>query len=153
MKRLATRVVALSLTFGLGVAVTHIFHRRYIQFESTAVGSIVMEPDGYGGFTAYRSYDGVHLTFAHARFASREAAVEGFRRSLKAGARVVKREPLYDRDGVNIVGERAVAIFPPDEYSRSEWASVICLDGGRLYQISSLSLRHALAFDRAGRRY
>ena len=153
MKRLASRVAALLLAFGLGVAVTHIFHRFYIQFESTAVGSIVMEPDGYGGFTAYRSYDGVHLTFAHARFASHEAAVEGFRRSLKDAARVAEREPLYDRDGVNIVGERVVAIFPPNEYSRSEWASVICLDGEQLYEISSPSLRHALAFDKAGRRY
>ena len=153
MKRLAIRVAALFLTFAVGVVVTHIFHRCYIQFESTALGSIMMEPDGYGGFTAYRSYDGVNLTFAHARFPSHEAAAEGFRRSLKDAVRVVERELLYDRKGENVVGERVVAIFPPNEYAQSEWASVICLDGEQLYQISSLSLRHALAFDRANRRY
>ena len=153
MKRLVIRAAALLLTFGLGVVVTHAFHRCYIQFEYTAVGSIMMEPDGYGGFTAYRSYDGVNLRFAHARFASQDAAAESFRRSLKDAARVVKREPLYDRKGEKVVGERVVAIFPPNEYVRSEWASVICLNGEQLYEISSLSLRHALSFDRANRRY
>ncbi len=153
MKRLAIRVAFLLLTFAFGAAVTHIYHKFYIQFETTALGSIVMEPDGYGGFTAYRSYDGAHLTFAHARFPSREAAAEGFRRSLRDAVRVVERGPLYDREAENVVGERVVAIFPPNEYAQSEWASVICLDGEQLYQISSLSLRHALAFDRANRRY
>jgi hypothetical protein len=153
MARLAIRVAALFLTFALGVALAYVSHRCYIQFESTAVGSITMEPDGLGGFTAFRSYDGVHLTFAHARFSSREAAAEGLRRSLRGAVRVVERGPLYDREGENVVGERVVAIFPPNGYAQSEWASVNCLDGEQLYQISSLSLRHALAFDKTYRRY
>jgi hypothetical protein len=66
---------------------------------------------------------------------------------------VVEREPLYDSRGETVVSERVVAIFPPNEYARSGWASVICLDGEQLYQISSLSLRHALALDKANPLY
>ena len=120
MKRLIIRATILFLTFACGAAVTHVYHKLYIQFESTAMGSIIIEPDGYGGVTAFRSYDGVDLTFAHARFPSREAAAEGFRRSLKDAVRVVEQEPLYDHEGGHIVGERVVAIFPPNEYTRSE---------------------------------
>src|ERR671926_1918014 len=121
MRRLTIRITAFFLTLALGVGVTSVFHRCFLQFESTAVGSLGMEPDGYGGYTAFRSYDGVQLNYAHARFSSREAAVEGFRRKLGDPIRVVEREPLYDPRGENVVGERVVAIFPPNEYVRSEW--------------------------------
>ena len=153
MKRLLSQVAILFLTFAVGIAVTYLFHKIYIQFECTAMGSIVVEPDGYGGFTAYKSYDGVKLGFSRARFPSREAAAEAFQRNLRNVVRVIEQEPLYDRKRENIVGERVVAIFPPNEYVQSEWASMISLDDMKLYQISSPSLRHALAFDKDNRRY
>jgi hypothetical protein len=153
MKRLLFRLGVLLLTFGVGITATYLFHKAYIQFKWTAMGSKVMEPDGYGGFSGYESYDGVRLGFSQLRFPSHEAAAEAFHRNLRDAVRVIEREPLYDRKRENIVGERVVAIFPPNEYVQSEWASVLCLDDSQLYQISSSSLRHALAFDKAHRRY
>jgi hypothetical protein len=153
MKRLLFRVSVLFLTLAIGIVATYLFHKSYIQFECTAMGSLVVEPEGYGGVTAYKSYDGVKLGFSQVGFPSREAAAEAFQRTLKDAVRVIEREPLYDRTRENIVGERVVAIFPPNEYVESEWASVISLDDMKLYQISSPSLRHALAFDKDNRRY
>jgi hypothetical protein len=153
MKRVGIRIGILLLTFVIGATVTHVFHKLYIQFERTAMGSFVIEPNGYGGFTAYESYDGVKLSFSQARFLTHESAKEAFQNILKDAIRIVEREPLYDRKGENIVGERVVAIFPPNEYVETEWASVMCLDETKLYRISSPSLRHALAFDKANRSY
>lgn len=150
MKLVAVRIVSALLTFTLGVAAVQIASHH---FYSTAVGSLKMGPDGYGGFTALKSYDGTRVFFAHARFPSHEAAAETFRSKLRDAVRVVEREPLYDRAGVNIVGERVVAILPPNEYVRSEWAAVMCLDGAQLIEISSPSLGHALALDKAYRLY
>ena len=153
MKRLLFRVSVLFLTLAIGVAATYLFHKFYIQFECTAMGSLVVEPGGYGGFTAYKSHDGVSLSFSQVRFPSREAAAEAYQRTLRDAVRVIEREPFYDRTRENIVGERVAAIFPPNEYVESEWVSVICLDNMKLYQISSPSLRHALALDKGNRRY
>ena len=150
MKRFAMRIASALLTFTLGVAATQVLSHH---FYSTAVGSLQMGPDGYGGYTAFKSYDGASVFFAHARFPSHEAAAETFRLKLRDVVRVVEWEPLYDRRGENIVGERVVAIFPPNEYAQAEWASVICLDEDQIYEISSLSLKHALTFDKANRLY
>jgi hypothetical protein len=153
VKHLAIRIAAFFLAFTFAVVVTHVFHQVFIQFKITAMGSMMIEPDGYGGSTAYESYDGVKLCFSEARFPSNEAAEEAFNNILKDAERIIEREPLFDRDGRNVVGERVVAMFPPNDYSKTKWAEVICLDGRNLYQISSPSLRHVLFFDKENRIY
>jgi hypothetical protein len=75
MKRFAIRIAAAFLTFTFGLSATQILSTH---FYSTAVGSLQMGPDGWGGFTALRSYDGTSVFFAHARFPSHEAAVATF---------------------------------------------------------------------------
>jgi hypothetical protein len=76
-----------------------------------------------------------------------------FQNALGEATMIVERQPLYDRQGKNIVGERVVAVFPPNEFVKTEVVSVISLDDTKLYEIYSTSLRHALAFDKAHRRY
>lgn len=151
--RLLFRVGALSLTFMVGSAATYLSHRIHIQFRCTALAHIIVEPDGYGESIAFESYDGVKLWASQAGFPSREAAAAAFQRSLIDAVKVIEREPLYDRERGKVVGERVVAILPPNERVQSEWASVIYLDDRKLYQISSLSLRHALAYDRGNPHY
>ncbi len=153
MKRFAIRIAALLLTFFIGTSVAYFFHKLCIQFDAFAVGQVIIKPDGYGGFTSYKSYDGVNLNFLHFDFPSHEAANEAFQNTLSEAIKIIEREPLYDRKRENIVGERVVAIFPPSDYLQTEWASVICLDDTKLYRISSPSLRHALVFDKTARRY
>lgn len=153
MRRFAARIAALSLAFLVGAAATYVFHKYYIRFETFAVGSCRIGPDGYGGFTSYKSYDGVKLSFERVMFPSHESAASAYQNILKDAAQVVEREPLYGRGGGGVVGERVLAIFPPNEYMHSVWASVVCLDGDRLYRISSPSLRHVRAFDKAARNY
>jgi hypothetical protein len=152
MRRLSFRVAVLFLAFVAGIASARLFHKLYIQFECTAIGEIIVEPGGSGGFSAFKSYDGVELGFWQAGFPSREAAAAAFQRSLAGAVKVVEREPLYDSKRENVVGERVVAIFPPNERVQSEWVSVTYLDDKMLYQIMSVSLRHALAFDKGNHR-
>ncbi|MCM3904318.1 MAG: hypothetical protein ND866_21700 [Pyrinomonadaceae bacterium] len=53
--------------------------------------------------------------------------------------------------GTVVVGERVLAMFPAD--NGREWPLMICLDGTKLYEISSTSVRHILLFEKARRRY
>lgn len=153
MKRFSVSFVVLLMAFVVGATSTYLFHKAYIQFEVTAMGSLLVKPEGLGGFTAYKSFDGVNLVFHSVDFPSNEAAITSFQRILGESVSVINREPLYNPEGNTIVGERVVAMFPPNEAAKTEQASMICLDGTSIYRISSSSLRHILVFDKEHRRF
>src|SRR5688572_14171913 len=115
------------------------------------MGSMVFPPDGRGGFTSYRSRDGVDLVFEQYAFPSPEAASAAFQTMLRHSERTVEREVLYDREGKLVTGERVIIMLRAD--SGVGGVAVISLDGTRIYQIASTSIRHALSFERANRRY
>ncbi len=153
MKRYTVRFAVLFMAFAIGISATYIFHKLYLQFEPAFIASIRVKPEGYGGCTAYKSLDGVNLSFIYVNFPSHEAADQAFQNELRGAARIIERVPLYDRKEQAIVGERVVVMFTSDDAAKREWASVISFDNTKLYQISSPSLRHVLAFDKAHRLY
>ncbi len=51
------------------------------------------------------------------------------------------------------MGERVVAVLPPNEIARTERAAVVWLNDRSLGYIHSPSLRHVLAFEKVRGRY
>ena len=153
MKRISFYITVLFLTFVLGVAVTNIYFIWDVQFTVKGVGSIGMCEDGIGGFTAIESYDGEKLNFFRARFSSEQMAQECFQFKLKHTLRVIEREPLYDEAGEKVVGERVVALLSLTETDTAEPATIISLDGNKIFEIASTSLRHALIYDKQARAF
>src|SRR5688572_6273128 len=111
VKRYVMGIAVCAVTFLIGTAATQISYRVYPRFEQLAVGGIVCPPDGRGGFSSYGSYDGEYLFCEHCDFPSRGGATTSFKASLQETERIIRREPLYDRAGTSIVGERVVAII------------------------------------------
>ena len=151
MKKVVIGLVALTLTVALGTGATYVFNRVFVRFESVAVGSIVMPPDGRGGFTSYKASDGVNLNFDRLEFPSTDQARDAFQKVLSRSTKILQREVLHDQEGKAIVGERVVAMFPADH--GREWPMVVCVDRAKLYEISSTSLKHIALFEKAHRRY
>ena len=151
MKKLPRGIAILLLTFLVGLSSTYIFDRLYVRFEEVAVGSIVLPPDGRGRRSFYKASDGVNLSFDHLAFTSAAAARAAYEQVLSRSRKIIEREPLYNREGKLLVGERVVVIFSSED--GSDCPLLICLDGQTLYEISSTSLRHILLFDKTHRLY
>ena len=140
MKHLRGLVVAV-LAFVIGVAVTPI---RF-QAESLACGRII---DGGGGFsaTSYTSSYAVPLSFAHFDYSSPEKANAAFDEYVREAVRVIETTPNPNKLGV-VVGRRAVTIWYNPETNKSI-ASVFWTSGSTLHSIGSLSLLHAIEFEK-----
>ena len=151
MKGFLLRAGAFVVGLLLASGENSLFNRVYLRFDNVAMGSMVFPPDGHGGFTSYRSRDGVDLIFEHFDFPSHEGANAAFQNMLRRGERTVEREVLYDREGRLVTGERVVITFRAE--SGVDAAAVISLDDTNVYEIASTSLRHALSFERAHRRF
>lgn len=148
---IAIRVAALSITCLIGCAATYVFNRVYVRFEKVAMGSIRMESGGRGSVSSYLASDGVNLSFGQVDFPSAEEATKAFEQGLKVSNKIISREFVRDRDGKSVVGERMFALFPAED--GREWPMMVCLDGTKLYEISSTSVRHILIFEKRHRRY
>ena len=70
---------------------------------------------------------------------------------LRCAERTVEREVLYDREGKSVTGERVVITFRTERGVNA--VAVISLDDTNVYEIASTSLRYALFFERARRRF
>jgi len=144
------------LALFFSTATTFIWNDQYWSFGVGSFGKCVGANEGFsggGGFSSYVFYDGMKLAFSRARFESAEAAERCFQSELQKAGRIVEQEILFDEAHEKVVGERVVAIFPPNEYSETEWASVMSLDGDRIFEITSPSLRRALNFEKERRKY
>ena len=150
VKSIAIRCAALTITCLIGCVATYVFNRVYVRFEKVGMGSIRMDC-GRGGISAYRASDGVYLVFDQLKFPSVEDATKAFEKVLGGSNKIISREFVRDRDGKTVVGERVFALFPADD--GREWPMMVCLDGTRIYQISSTSLRHIFIFEKKRRRY
>ena len=151
VKSIGIRVAALTVACLIGVIATYAFNRVYVRFERVAMGSTVMEPNGRGGVSSYQASDGVNLSFEHLDFPSAEDAARAFEKVISASDTIISREFVRDREGQRIVGERVLALFPA--HDGKKWPMLVCLDGTRLYEMSSTSLRHLLIFEKQQRRY
>ena len=151
LRSIAIGFAGLSITSIIGVATTYVLNRIYVRFEEVGMGSIRMEPDGRGGVSAYLTSDGVNLVASTLRFQSTEDATKAFEKIIGDSKKITSREFVHDRDGKSVVGERVVGLFPADD--GRAWPMMVCLDGNKLYQVSSTSLRHILIFEKSHRRY
>ncbi len=152
MKRFAFYIAVLLLTFGFSTAITKIYFVWNIEFWEFGRGSFATCGDfdsgfkGGGGFVSYQSYDGIKLAFSRAGFDTPKIARSCFQSELQKATKIVERETLNDE-----AGERIVAVFPPNEYVKTEWARIMILDEDRIFEITSSSLRHALIFEKQRR--
>lgn len=159
MKRFAFYIFYITvflLAMVFSIAATFIWNDQYWGFAVGSFGKCVNAEEGFsggGGFSSYVYYDGMKLSFSRARFESAEAAEQCFQFELQQASRIVERETLFDEAHEKIVGERVVAIFPPNEYTKTEWVNVISLDGDRIFEIASPSLRRTLKFEKEIRKY
>lgn len=151
MNPLLLRFGAFLATFVFAFATNSVINRINPRFENVAIGSMRIPPGGRGGFSSFRSRDGVDLIFEHFDFPSHEAANVAFQNMLRGAERTLEREVLYAREGKLVTGERVVITFRAE--SGVDAAAVISLDDTKLYEIASTSLRHALSFERAHRRF
>lgn len=140
----------------LSTAATFVWNDKYWGNGVGSLGMCVNAGEGLaglGGFSSYMFYDGTTLSFAETSFESAEAAEQCFQSQLEFASTILEREVLVDKAHEHIVGERVVVIFPADEYSQKEWASVISVDGSTIFEITSHSLRRSLNFEKKNRVY
>ena len=159
MKRFAFYIfyiAVFSLAIVFSTAATFIWNDQYWGFAVGSFGKCIDAGEGFsggGGFSSYVFYDGMKLDSSRASFESDEAAERCFRSELKQASKIVERELLFDEAHEKVVGERVVAIFPPNEYSKTEWASIVSLEGDRIFEIVSPSLKRTLNFEKERRKY
>jgi hypothetical protein len=159
MKRFAFYIFYIAVFFlalVFSTAATFMWNDQYWGFAVGSFAKCVDSGEGFsggGGFSSYVFYDGMKLAFSRARFDSAEAAERCFQAELQKASKIVEREVLFDEARETVVGERVVAIFPPDEYSGTEWARVMTLDGDRIFEFTCPSLRRALNFEKNARKY
>jgi hypothetical protein len=151
MKRFLVRVAAFLGAFIIAVAGNAVINRVYPRFENVAVGSLASPTGGRGGFSSFKSRDGVNLVFEHVDYPSRDAANEAFQKMVAGSERILEREVLYDPAGKLVTGERVVILLRDDSGVKA--SAVISLDDTKVYLIASTSLRHTLFFERQHRRY
>lgn len=94
----------------------------------------------------YESSDGVVVSIMRENRDSPTKADRALQKRLKRAIRIIERGSTLDEKGQR-VGERVVAMFALDN-SQKEQASVLWTNGQQLYYIESLSLKHALEFER-----
>lgn len=150
MRGFILRLTAFLVTFAFSVGGTSALDYFYPRYDELSRASMFIPPNGHGGSTSYRSRSGVYLLVERFEFPSHEAANVAFQNMLR-DSRILEREVLYDRDGKLVTGERVIIRYRSER--GVDAAAVISLDDTKLYDFSSTSLRHALSFERAHRRY
>lgn len=156
MKRIALYIAVLFFTFTSSTVATFIWNDQYWGFAVGSGGMCIDAGEGFsggGGFRSFVFYDGTKLAFSRIGFDSVEAAQGCYQSELQKATKIIERETLFDEAREKVVGERVVAIFPPNEYVDNEWARILSLDGDRIFQITSPSLRHAINFEKRNRKY
>jgi hypothetical protein len=151
MKKMLTYLLITVSTFTVATALTMLYFRLNVQFQSKGMGSMVTCNGGMGGFSTYDSYDGEKLMFYSIRFPSVESARKCFETTLgNDNFTILSREELFDRSGAVVTGERVVGrndLYGPDP------GFIFSLDERSIVGINSTSLRHALIFEKQARTY
>ena len=159
MKRFAFYIFYIAIFFSaliFSTVATFVWNDQYWEFGVGSFSKCVDAGEGFsggGGFSSYVFYDGMKLAFSDAKFDSPEAAERCFQSVLQNASKIVEREILFDEAHEKVVGKRVVAIFPLDEYTKTEWAIVMSLDGDRIFEVSSPSIRRTLKFEKERRKY
>jgi hypothetical protein len=151
MKKALTYLLIAISAFTVATALTKLYFRLNIQFQSDGVGSMGMCGEGFGGFSSYKSYDGERLMFSRVPFPSVENSRECFGAATgKNEFMILGREELFDRSGTVVVGERIVG---KNDSDGPDSGFDLSLDEDLIVEIRSTSLSHALIFEKQVRKY
>ena len=166
-KRSIPFAVAL-LTFVVGVGVASLrltLNRARPQSVSAPVVQLVssnveikrtyhslMHASGRAGkhracFGGFRSSDGMTFSTTDIYFDSSNLARREMQRRLKRAIEIVSRQPLVDATG-RVVGEEAIATFPPYDKGSMVSAEFIVVQGTHFNSIGSSSLRNVTEYKR-----
>ena len=167
MFRWALRLIVALVTFCLGItAVIQVTYYRMPPVEASEEilcskpGPIDLQPLTFtrtlracgelSWSQGYAASDGEMLFESGQVYDSSAHADKEMRKLLKDAEEVIERAPKLDETGQQ-VGERIVAVFPPDEFGK-EWVRIIWTDEAVLRSINAPSLRHALALEKTENR-
>jgi hypothetical protein len=167
MRRLLARFIVALLTFAIGISAAWLRHtlRRPSPVGSRPTAALSPPPahsrperkypetDGHGvlqdgtpyAFSGVYTSDGVGCYRTSEYHTSPERAGKALRKALEKAARILEREPLFDRAGVE-VGEKVIASFPSEGLGH-ESASLLWTDGSAFRYINNLSLETILAHE------
>ena len=162
MKRITFRLSIAALTFTVGVAGPWLMGKKQKAREalsevstevSTAVAATgkprftaTFRACGMGYVQGYELPDGRAMAEGTAGYSSRRKAKRELEKYLAKASTIVERVPNY-KNRFGEVGERIVALFPPDEEGKAG-ASIIWYGGGRFFHyIDAPSLEIALEFE------
>ena len=110
-------------------------------------GGRAKTPEGVPfSYHLYKSSDGIAVTTIIENHSSPASAQRALRNKLRTAIKIIERGPRTETQAEE-KGERAVFSFAAP-VSRKIQAAVIWTDGQQLYRIESLSLKHALAFEK-----
>lgn len=99
--------------------------------------------------TGYVSSDRVGVSFTERSAPSSVIARREFEDKIKAATNVIEQVPLIDANG-RVIGTRVVDMFPT-KYKDIESAAVCWITKAGNYSVESISLAHALRFERSFR--
>ncbi|MFN2533006.1 MAG: hypothetical protein ABR555_17105 [Pyrinomonadaceae bacterium] len=94
----------------------------------------------------YKSSDGVGVTTTVENHRSPASAQKALQRKIRTAIKMIERGPKL-KNKAERIGERAVLTFALPDFHK-EQAAVLWTNGQRLYYIESLSLKHALEFEK-----
>jgi hypothetical protein len=158
----AAKVIVIVLTLLIGVA---LFSELFFFFRpSRERGVFFVKPVGrikqhkykqlghacggrYNSYgTGYEAPDGVKISISGAQFQSPSQAKRELRERLKPAIIILERGPKHDNKGGK-VGERVVELFNSKEAGKRD-ALVLWTDKKNIHEVWSVSLSHALEFER-----
>jgi hypothetical protein len=139
------RNLAIRVSIAIGMFLIGLWLSNHLIFFSLyAMG------EGRGGKALYgyiSIFDGVIVGTTCSRSDSQEKAIEDLHKYLHRAVRYIERGPKLDGKG-NLIGERVLAITR-SPYTGELMAEVVWTEGPVQCSITSRSLPHTLAFERA----
>ena len=98
-------------------------------------------------FQGYRSSDEVDVVLWTNVLSSPQSAAKEYENRVQNAKKIIEKGIKIDRDG-NVVGERAVLIFPDRSNTDKEMVAVLWTRKTDLLVVETLSMKHALAFEK-----
>jgi hypothetical protein len=117
------------------------------QFKDEMGGKGITEDGDTFSFHSYISDDGVKLSTYIERCPSAQFAKRALEKKVKEASSISARGPKLDKNGKSI-GERVVLTVEKTQGERQSVSFICWTFGSELHWIQSLSLKHALAFEK-----
>jgi hypothetical protein len=120
--------------------------RDDLDFKETMVGEQGAPNGTHLSFHTWRATDGITVTSSMQEFRSIAQAKKAFAHRLKEAVKVTDRKPRLGQGGRE-TGERALASFSYPNKTE-QFLGIIWTDGLTFHDVESVSLPHALAFEK-----